>query len=492
MNLSRQNLPDGRSAEIPTADYFNLPEKVLQFGTGVLLRGLPDFFIDRANKHGVFGGRVVVVKSTGGDVNDFRQQDNLYSHRICGIENGRAIDKTIINASISRVIPAQTQWKDILLCADDPGIEIIISNTTEVGIVLSDDDVHALPPASFPGKLLAVLLRRYEKFGGATDKGFVIIPTELITENGTRLKEIVVQLARKNKLDENFIQWIGGCNEFCNSLVDRIVPGKPARGDQPGENAGLPDELAIVSEPYALWAIESTGEKVRNTLSFAEAGRGIVIAPDITVYRELKLRLLNGTHTFCCGHAFLSGFNTVAEAMSDIDFAAYTESLMKEITPAITSNILREQDAAEFISKVLDRFRNPFIVHKWLSITLQYSSKMAMRNIPVIIGYYNRYGKVPDKMTECFAAHILFMKCSPEADGKYYGERGNEKYLINDDNAPFYSMAWLEGSPDKVVEKILSNLSIWRSDLNLLKGFRENIVSCMHQLISRYERIHRS
>jgi len=59
-----RNIAKQQGLDIPAAELFSLPEKVLQFGTGVLLRGLPDYFIDKANKQGIFNGRVVIVKST--------------------------------------------------------------------------------------------------------------------------------------------------------------------------------------------------------------------------------------------------------------------------------------------------------------------------------------------------------------------------------------------------------------------------------------------
>jgi tagaturonate reductase len=65
---------------LPHTTVFELPEKVLQFGTGVLLRGLPDFIINNANNRGRFNGRVVVVKSTAtGDTDAFAEQDGLYT-----------------------------------------------------------------------------------------------------------------------------------------------------------------------------------------------------------------------------------------------------------------------------------------------------------------------------------------------------------------------------------------------------------------------------
>jgi len=64
----------------------------------------------------------------------------------------------------------------------------------------------------------------------------------------------------------------------------------------------------IMAEPFCLWAIECADENVKQILSFAQADKRVVITADIEKFRELKLRLLNGTHTFSCGLAFLSGF----------------------------------------------------------------------------------------------------------------------------------------------------------------------------------------
>src|SRR5919112_653347 len=113
MNLSRQSLKDinNTHAQVPGEAIFELPEKVLQFGTGVLLRGLPDYFIDKANRQGVFNGRVVVVKSTSqGDSSSFEKQDGLYTVCVRGLLNGKKVEENIINASISRVLSASEEW----------------------------------------------------------------------------------------------------------------------------------------------------------------------------------------------------------------------------------------------------------------------------------------------------------------------------------------------------------------------------------------------
>src|SRR5579859_6629327 len=182
MNLSKHNLDSIQTPGVikPGGDIFNLPEKVLQFGTGVLLRGLPDYFIDKANRQGIFNGRVVVIKSTeSGDSGVFDRQDGLYTLCVRGIEAGVTVTENIINASISRVLSARDQWQEVLQCAKNPDLKVIISNTTEVGIQLVEDDIRRQPPGSFPGKLLALLYERYLAFGGSADSGLVIVPTEL-------------------------------------------------------------------------------------------------------------------------------------------------------------------------------------------------------------------------------------------------------------------------------------------------------------------------
>ena len=208
MQLSEKTIGEIKRGEIdiPGEGYFALPEKVLQFGTGVLLRGLPDYFIDKANKQKIFNGRVVMVKSTdSGGTDAFDKQDNLYTLCVRGIEDGKNVQEDIINASISRVLSAKKDWEEILKCASSGDMQIVISNTTEVGLVLTKDNVHASPPSSFPGKLLAFLYRRYKSFNGDLSKGMVIIPTELIPQNADKLLSILLELGQQNGLETAFL-----------------------------------------------------------------------------------------------------------------------------------------------------------------------------------------------------------------------------------------------------------------------------------------------
>jgi tagaturonate reductase len=482
MQLSKKTIGEIKAQPglvIPEEKLFSLPEKVLQFGTGVLLRGLPDYFIDKANRNGIFNGRIVVVKSTSqGSADAFDQQDGLYTLCVRGIDNGITTDETIINSSISRVLAAKEDWATILKCAHDPQMTIIISNTTEVGIVLTDDDVKLSPPQSFPGKLLAFLYERYNAFNGSQDKGMVIVPTELIVDNGNKLRSIVLELATKNKLEEKFIQWLQSTNHFCNSLVDRIVPGKLSPADKKAteEKLGYTDELMIMAETFRLWAIESAEPKVREILSFAKADEGVVITTDIEKFRELKLRLLNGTHTFSCGLAFLAGFSTVKEAMKNETFSLYLRKLMLQeiVTVLANESGITNDEANAFANKVTDRFRNPFLDHQWLSITMNYTSKMKLRNIPLLLRHYSRTDEVPSNMALGFAAYLLFMRCKAGADGRYYGQNNGSDYLVQDDMAPSFAEKSLTDM-NTFADVILADKNLWGTDISRLNGFADAV-----------------
>jgi tagaturonate reductase len=496
MRLSRRNLKNISSLPEdakPLEKIFSLPEKVLQFGTGVLLRGLIDYFIDKANRNGIFNGRIVVVKSTEkGTVTEFDKQDNLYTLCIRGAEEQSEIEEFSINSSISRVLQARENWSEILRCAHNPALNIIISNTTEVGIRFSPDNIHSSPPASFPGKLLAFLVERFKVFGGAKESGMIIIPTELLVDNGSKLLSIVLELAELNKVEANCIEWIKNSNHFCNSLVDRIVPGKLSKDETEiiEKRLGYSDELMITAEPYRLWAIETANKDVLKALSFSRADKGVIIAPDIEKFRELKLRLLNGTHTFSCGLAFLAGLETVKDAMNADFMALYIHHLIfNEIAAVMSNERIPYDDACKFADDVISRFNNPFINHHWLRITLQYSEKMKIRNVPLLIKSYKKLADPPRYMSLGFAAYILYMKSIRIESGNFIGQRNGTEYTIQDDKAATLMDKWKSDSIDKVVNDILTDRELWGVDLFLLNGFADTVKNNLYSLMKNGVRV---
>ncbi len=457
---------------IPDDAIFNLPEKVLQFGTGVLLRGLTDYFVDKANRKGLFNGRIAVVKSTSkGGTTDFTTQDSLYTICVRGIENGKNIEENIISSAISRVLTADNEWEEIVKIGQSESVQVIVSNTTEVGIQLVHESIHEGTPASFPAKLLSVLHHRYQALGDVPAADIVIIATELIPDNGKKLESIVQELADFNQLEEEFKSWLSKHAFFCNSLVDRIVPGRPegAALAKIEDELGYEDQLLLVAEPYRLWAIEG-GQRVSELLNLESADAGVIVKPDIEIYRELKVRLLNGTHTLSCGIAHLAGIDTVANGMADEDLKNYISKVMKtEIIPAIPYEVPGDE-ALTFANSVLDRFANPYIEHLWINITFQYTMKMKIRILPVLFQYYKLNQSVPKDIAFGFAAYLAFMRTAAPSGSQYFGNYEGTSYPINDDQAAYFSdKSKLDES--EYVSKVLSDENLWGAQLSTLNGF---------------------
>ncbi|MDB5239745.1 MAG: altronate oxidoreductase, partial [Spirosoma sp.] len=472
---------------------------ILQFGTGVLLRGLPDYLVNKANAQGRFNGSIVIVKSTDSQTDEFSEQDNLYTVAVRGVQQGKDVAETVIVSAVSRVLAAQTQWEEVLRIARNPNLQIILSNTTEVGLNYVEESIFQRPPVSFPAKLTSFLYERFRSVGGSKAKGLVVVPTELVTDNGLKLREAVEKLAVHNELGKLFTKWLKFHVRFCNSLVDRIVTRPTEEAKQTLQaQTGYEDELLTFTEPYHLWAIEGD-DRVRKTLSFADASTPeIIIDEDINFYRERKLRVLNGTHTLTMPLGYLLGLETVADEMQHPAMSRFVESLMlDEIVPTVPDYGTPGMDKAavvQFAHDVLDRFRNPHLDHLLLNISLQETAKMQARNVATIQRYYAQFNAVPKRMALGFAAYLLFMKAIREEKGQFFGEvpvgSGMLTYPIRDERAAYFYGDWKTvkiSKPDTIstfVKSVLSDLTLWQADLSALPGFVDAVTENLRALVA--------
>lgn len=451
----------------PTPEMLALPEKVVQFGTGAFLRGFVDFFLDEANRRGELGGRAVAIGSTAsGRDAALNEQDGLYTLLVEGLENGAEHRECRIIASVSRALSAQRDWDAVLSLACNPALELVFSNTTEVGIAIDDDDtLDAAPPPSFPAKLTRFLLERGRAFQFADRAGLVVLPCELIERNGDRLRELVLALAGRWRVETAFAAWLDRAVPFCNTLVDRIVPGAPNEAQRAALSAVLPcqDELAIVAEPYRLFAIEAP-PPARSRLRFTEVDSGIVVTDDVTPYRERKVRILNGGHTLIAAIGLLMGCETVREAVEHELLGAYLRTvLFDEIVPSLTV-----PNGDQFARDVLNRFANPLLRHALRDITLQQTAKLRVRVVPSIVRQTERSGSVPASLAFGFAAYLLFVRESlgslrvgTDLDGErvralWRGAAGSG-----------------EASLRRVVLEVCADTTLWQTDLGQLPGFAE-------------------
>jgi tagaturonate reductase len=246
-----------------------------------------------------------------------------------------------------------------------------------------------------------------------------------------------------------------------------------------------------MAESFGLWAIETSSARSRQLLSFSTAHPGIHLVDDITKFRELKLRLLNGSHNLSCALGYLAGFTTVKEAMANKDFDAWMQSLiLDDIASAILSDLISKEEARAFGLSVLNRYRNPHIDFQWLDICVQDTSKIRIRAIPIILQHYERYGYVPRHISMGMAAYILFMRSTRDSTGpnhdspasppngasSFTGHLGGREYTITDDFAPDLYDKWQQSSLPAVVDSILGDKRLWGADLNSLQGFADSVV----------------
>jgi len=466
----------------PVPAHLALPERAVQFGTGALLRGLVDAVIDDANRAGTFGGRVVAIGSTGSGrdavIND---QDGLFTLVVQGLDDGRPVREVRVVSAVSRAISAVDEWDAVLACARAPELAVVFSNTTEVGIRFEEEAPGPSAPRSFPAKLARFLVERGRAFGFAPDKGVVVVPCELIERNGDQLREIVLAHVERWGVEPELARWIRDAVPFCNTLVDRIVPGSP-RGDDAvalATQLGYDDAMATTCEPYHLLAIEGD-DRLRARLGFAsaegDAGAGVIVTPDIAPFRLRKVRLLNGGHTIMVPLALLAGCTTVREATEHELVGRFLRRVMlDELVPA-----LDVPGAEAFARRVLDRFANPHIQHRLVDITLHGTAKMRVRVVPSILAHAERHGSAPRSVAFGFAAWLAFM------DGRFHEERRAAGLPVPDDSeGPRVRALWAAvATPDvpaiaELVRRACADVELWGTDLSAVPGFADAVSAAL-------------
>lgn len=464
------------------AHTFDLPVRVVQFGTGVLLRGLVDHIFQQAVESDQYQGRIAMVKSTSPDVGPFREQENIYTVVVTGLDDRqKPLISSHLITCIDRVISATLDESLLKTLFTSRDLEIVVSNVTEIGFDYRDETFEDSLPASYPGKLTALLYHRYLHFRGDPSKGLSIIPTELLNDNGRLLKELVLRHTRYNGLDEAFLQWLDEACDFCDSLVDRIVPGKL----KPGNGfIQLPyeDGLAIQTEPYYLWAIRG-GASTKKRLPFAGKIPGLIVTDDIQPFREQKLRLLNGGHTTLSSIAFQMGCQTVGQMMDHPLVSACLDVLgEKEILPTLTG---LAPDAFDFFEQMKTRWRNPFIVHELRTILTQSTTKMQTRNGETFIRYFRTKGALPEMLCFGFAAYLYLFRPNRMEEGKYFAPgRKGEDFEIKDQKAALLYQHWQpyyldQKKMEDIVPHLLLDSNLFEHSFTRLPGLVEKITALL-------------
>ena len=458
--------------------------KIVQFGEGNFLRGFVDYMVDVANEKGVFNGDVAIVKPISfGSLDRFHAQDNVYTISLRGKKNGATYVENRVVTCVQKALDSYADYAEYSKLAKLDTLQFVVSNTTEAGIVYDESDRFELtPPNTYPGKLTKFLYERFRAFDGDPEKGLIMLPVELIEDNGKNLKKCVLRQIENWKLGAEFRKWVDESCTFCSTLVDRIITGYPKdEAESIWEKLGYRDELLDTGEPFALWVIESEKD-ISAKFPLDKAGLPIIFTKDQRPYRERKVRILNGAHTSTVLAGYLMGKNIVLECMNDKTVRKLMETIIfKEIVPTVK---LPHEQAVNFANSVLERFENPFVKHALLSISLNSVSKWKARILPTFRDNYNAAHQPPKYLTFSFAALMAFYTSDRLENGALIGDRNGEPYTIRDDAKvlEFFAANSKSKPVREFVTAFASNRDFWGEDLTKYDGFTDMVTGYLESI----------
>ena len=464
------------------------PEKVLQFGEGNFLRAFVDYWFDLANEKAGWNGKCVLVQPIApGLAKMINAQDGLYTLYLRGSENGRKVDDKRVISSVSRCLnPYEKEdYEAMMEVAASDELEIIVSNTTEAGIVYDPACQQGdCPPSSFPAKLTQVLYHRYQ----AGKPGILMLACELIDDNGKQLLKCVNQYIDQWGLEDGFKKYVNEDCTFCGSLVDRIVPGRirdPKEVAELEEKNGYADPLTDVGEVFGVWVIEGD-PKLNDVLPFRKAGLEdhVFVTPDMSPYKKRKVRILNGAHTGFVLGSYLAGFDIVRDCMHNDNIRGFMNKMLyEEVIPTLP---LDKADLEHFAAAVEDRFNNPFVDHELMSISLNSTSKWKARNMPSFLEYIDKQGKLPVCLTMSLAAYIAFYSNDVQEltdKGLVCKRPKGNTYTCSDDRwALEFFWNHKDDSAADLVHAVLTNEQMWDQDLTKIDGVEAAVLADLNKI----------
>ena len=372
---------------VPAYDRRNLRPGILHLGLGAFHRAHQAVYTDRAiERSGGDWGIVGVSMRSDRVARQLRPQDGLYSV-LSEDQHGR--DLRVIGA-IGEILVAPEAAEPLDALLADPTIRVVTLTITEKGYCLGEDgwsldqnlsavqqDLGHPEHAGTAVGILARGLARRCRSGGAP---LTIISCDNLGENSARLCAVLLQYMEATSPE--VIPWLQAEVAFPCSMVDRIVPATTAAMlQQQSSLLGLKDKGAVATEPFCQWIIEDQFAADKPDWMAA----GVQLVTDIRPFEEIKLRLLNASHSAIAISGLLAGKETVAEVMADPVLAAQVNQLMtRELMPALEAPA--GFDLARYRDQLLQRFANPCLQHRCAQIATDSSEKIRQRWLPTLNG----------------------------------------------------------------------------------------------------------
>lgn len=484
-----------------TAAKTQRPERIIQFGEGNFLRAFVDWIVWQMDRRTDFDASVVIVQPIAhGMTEQLEAQNCLYHVNLQGLVDGQPVNSLELIDSVSRTVNPYADHTAFLALAEQPDIRFVVSNTTEAGIAFDPTcRLSDAPPASYPAKLTQLLYHRFRAFGGDAQRGLIILPCELIFQNGHHLADCIRSYIDlwQDEMDtdsEPFRQWFEQACYVCTTLVDRIVPGFPRRDiDAIQQRAGFADQMVVQAEAFHLWVIEAAPnlplEQLAREFPADKAGLHVVFTRDESPYHERKVTLLNGPHTILSPVAFLAGLNIVRDACQHETIGPFVRRVMyEELLPTLN---LPEDELRRFADDVMERFCNPFVDHQLTSIMLNSLPKFQTRDLPGLKTYIERRGCLPQGIVLGLAAICIYYRGGQRADGTAIQPNDDPRIM------QLLTDLWATGDAHRVAEGVLAAKElIWHEhgDLNAIPGLTDLLardIQCIldHGMMETVKRI---
>ncbi|KQM64967.1 mannitol dehydrogenase [Sphingomonas sp. Leaf17] len=378
---------------------------IVHFGPGAFHRAHQAAYIDQLLADDPRWGIAAVSLRTRGTVDALAAQDGLYTLAIRDAEPAMRV----IGAHRAFLGPEDAARTLALLA--DPAVALVTTTVTEKGYCLAGDGtldlahpdiVHDLARSATPRSVVGWIVAGLAARKGAGTRPFTPMPCDNLASNGPKLKAALVAFARAG--DPSLADWIDGEVRVPSTMVDSITPASDAGLEADvATTLGVIDRAPVQRETFTQWVIEDSGRPIGPDLGAA----GATITDDVAGYEQAKLRILNGAHSTLAYAGLLRGATSVADAMRDADLADFVDAMIaRDIIPMLAP--VRGLDIQAYRAAVLQRFRNPVIVHRLDQIAQDGSQKLPYRLGDSLIAN-RRAGRMPTRIVAAFGAWVAFL-----------------------------------------------------------------------------------
>ncbi|MBD8618009.1 mannitol dehydrogenase family protein [Sphingomonas sp. CFBP 13728] len=378
---------------------------IVHFGPGAFHRAHQAAYVDTLLAEDPRWGIAAVSMRSKATVAALAEQDGLYTLAVRDADSSNRV----IGAHRRFLGPDDAAQTHALLA--DPAVRLVTSTVTEKGYCLAADGtldlshadiVHDLADTATPRSLIGWLVAGLDARRVAGIAPFVPMPCDNLANNGAKLHAALVAFARAR--DAGLADWIAGEVRVPSTMVDSITPASDAAlYADVAETLGLEDRAAVQRESFVQWVIEDIGVPLGPDL----ASVGATITRDVASYEKAKLRILNGAHSTLAYVGLLRGATSVADAMRDADLAGFVDAMIRDdIMPMLPATAGLDLDA--YRAAVLQRFRNPVIVHRLDQIAQDGSQKLSYRLGDTLIAN-RRAGRMPAGIVTAFGAWVAFL-----------------------------------------------------------------------------------